>query len=695
MATLRRRAASVPTWAWLAGIVVVSSAIRIDLGRAMAAPWIMSDELIYSELAKSFAAHGHFLVRDVPSHGYGFVYPIVIAPAWRLFSSMPTAYAAAKTINGIVMSLAAIPAYFLARRLLPSGLALVAAALTVSIPSMLYTGMLMTENVFYPIFLVIVLALVAMLEKPTWRRQLLVLALCGVAYLTRAQAVALVPAAAIAPILLAVFERRLRSLRAYWPLYGALAGGALLALLDTVARGRSVTTLLGAYKAATSGSYSFSEVLHYLLWHVSDLDLSLGILPFAALLALWFAPREGAPAVRAFVAATMPVVVILVIEVATFASVNSGRVEERNMFYVAPLALIALVGLATDGIVSRRSRVLLPAAAIAAVLPFFLPFARLIGPPVVSDTFALLPWWWIQDQGIHLHNLRWLAVGISIPAVVLFVYLPRRFALVLVALVAAFFVASSAVVQNGRHGIVVDSVGSLWAGIKVPHRNWIDRKVGTDAQVDYLWSGTASVYSIWENEIFNRSFRRVLNLGAPGEDTLPETSVKRVPGGEVVAGDQVVDAQYVLADGSIDIRGTKIGSDSGVGLQVDLYRVNGPIVILSHVAGVYPGGTWSGRSVTYNRVDCTGGRLDVTLSSDPSLYRNAQTVVARESGVVVGTATIRPSATVHLIVPLRPVDTRCIVNFETGDALVPAQVESGSTDERPLGAHFLTFAYTP
>ena len=67
-----------------------------------------------------------------------------------------------------------------------------------------------------------------------------------------------------------------------------------------------------------------------------------------------------------------------------------------------------------------------------------------------------------------------------------------------------------------------------------------------------------------------------------------------------------------------------------------LYRVNGPIVILSHVTGIDPGGTWSRRYATYTRVDCTGGRLDVTLSSDPSLYHSNQVVTARESGAVVG-----------------------------------------------------------
>ena len=56
---------------------------------------------------------------------------------------------------------------------------------------MLYTGTLMTENAFYPIFLCVALVCVRMLERPTRRNQLGVLALCLLAFLTRQQAVAL------------------------------------------------------------------------------------------------------------------------------------------------------------------------------------------------------------------------------------------------------------------------------------------------------------------------------------------------------------------------------------------------------------------------------------------------------------------------------------------------------------------------
>ncbi len=198
-----RYLARVPAWAWLASIVTVSTLVRYVLGRGTVAPWIMVDELIYSELAKSLADSGRFLIRGEATAAYGIVYPALIAPAWAIFESVPQAYAAAKAINALVMSLAAVPAYFLARRVLSEPLALVAAALTVAVPSMVYTATLMTENAFYPLFLCAALAMVLWLERPTPLRTAIVLGVCLVAYLTRQQAVALLPALLTAPLLVA------------------------------------------------------------------------------------------------------------------------------------------------------------------------------------------------------------------------------------------------------------------------------------------------------------------------------------------------------------------------------------------------------------------------------------------------------------------------------------------------------------
>ena len=82
----------------------------------MVAPFVFVDEAIYTELARSLADTGGYAVRELPVSGYSLLYPALIAPAYLLFDSLVDAYTAAKVTNAIVMSLAAVPAYLLARR---------------------------------------------------------------------------------------------------------------------------------------------------------------------------------------------------------------------------------------------------------------------------------------------------------------------------------------------------------------------------------------------------------------------------------------------------------------------------------------------------------------------------------------------------------------------------------------------------
>jgi hypothetical protein len=692
----RARATRPPAWVWLAAIVVVSSGVRIALSHRIVTPWIMVDELIYSELAKSLASHGEFLVRGVPSNGYGFVYPALIAPAFGLFASVPHAYAVAKGINAVVMSLAAIPAYFLARRLVAPVPALVAAALTVVIPSMLYTGMLMTENVFYPLFLLAALLLMLALERPTPLRQLLLLGVCGIAFATRAQAIALVPAVLVAPLLHGWIERDLRArVRRFATLYAVVGGLALLALAVTAVRGRSPLSLLGAYRAATSSGYSIRDVLHYLLWHAAELDLSVAVIPLAALLALWFAPRSVAPAARAYAAATIPLVVFLVVEVAAFASTESQRIEERNDFYVVPLMLIPLVGLPADRVVPRERRPVLAAALVAAILPVAVPFARFVNPSAVSDTFGLLPWWWLQDQGIHFGPLRLVALAGGVAAAVLFVVLPRRLAPVLWALAAVYFVGASIVVENGRHGIRQASVGSLFAGIRVAHPDWIDRAVGRGSDVGFVWHYAGETRPLWNNEFFNRSVGDVYTVDGPdpADGGLPETPVRERPDGTLVtAAGRPPRVRYAVS--YTDVAGKPLARDTKLGLA--LYRVDGPLVVLTRVKGLYPNDTWSGRRVVYRRLRCDGGHLAVRLGTDEQLFTRTQLVTARVGGKVVARQTIVPGEQPTMRVPLRPDARRvCRVTFTMAQLRVPALVEHGSDDTRGLGAHFFAIDYAP
>src|SRR5688572_6225005 len=112
----------VPSWAWLAAIVAGSTIVRAILARDLVAPFIMVDEIIWSEVARGIADAGEPLLRDQPDPGYSLVYPLLISPAYALWESMPDAYAGVKTVNALLMSLAAVPAFFLARRVVRDGL---------------------------------------------------------------------------------------------------------------------------------------------------------------------------------------------------------------------------------------------------------------------------------------------------------------------------------------------------------------------------------------------------------------------------------------------------------------------------------------------------------------------------------------------------------------------------------------------
>src|SRR5947199_86042 len=54
----------------VAGLVLASSVVWLLIGRHVAAPWIMVDELEYGELGRSFADGDHFLIRGDSAHGY-------------------------------------------------------------------------------------------------------------------------------------------------------------------------------------------------------------------------------------------------------------------------------------------------------------------------------------------------------------------------------------------------------------------------------------------------------------------------------------------------------------------------------------------------------------------------------------------------------------------------------------------------
>ncbi|MBA2641395.1 MAG: glycosyltransferase family 39 protein [Actinobacteria bacterium] len=691
------RARRIPVWIWLAAIVLGSAIFRAVIGRGIVAPFIMVDEVIWAEIARGIADAGEPLVRGDPDPGYGIVYPLLVSPAYALFESLPDAYAALKAVNAVAMSLAAIPAYFLARRVVGEGLSLLGALLAVAIPSLAYTGTVMTENAFYPLFLVLALVIQLMLERPTALRVVLLVALLGLAFATRVQAVAILPAVLLAPLVLEVFERRgLRAtLNRFRVLYGVVVALGILVLAVQLVGGRSLQDLLGAYSPVGDASYDLGEVLRYLVWHVAELALYLLVVPVAATIVLVGRARSLDAPLRAFLAATVALTVCLVPVVAAFASVFSDRIEERNLFYLAPLFVIALLAWIDRG--APRPRVLAPvAAAVSALLVLLIPFDRFLTTSAITDTLMLLPFWSLQDR-IGSGWITPAAFGLTVALGLAFLLVPTRYVVVLPLLVLGLWTVSLKPIWWGKHGFERFSRGSLFQGIRAPERDWIDRALPDDAEAAFLWTGRTDRLTVNQNEFFSRGVGQVYFVEKPTPGGLPETrvTIDRETGAVTLPeGDPVIDP-YVVADSSFEPDGEALARDRGWGIT--LWRVRPPLVSAVRIDGLYPNDTWSGRTVTYVRRRCLPGMLAVELSSDGTLFLEPQRIVARSNGKVVGSIGLQPAAQAVLRVPLAPAGPagRCRVVFAVTPTEVPSRVSPGSGDDRELGAHFNRFVYTP
>ena len=694
MAASARR---VPVWAWLAAIVIASAFARALMGRGIVAPFVMVDEVIWSEIARGLADTGRPLLRGEPDPGYSVVYPLLLSPVYALFDNLVDAYAAVKVLNALVMSLAALPAYALARRVVRPGLALLAALLAVALPSLAYTGTVMTENLFYPLFLLVAFQLVLVLERPAAGRIALLVALVALAFATRVQAVALVPAVLLAPVLLGLLgpDGLRRTLVRFRVLYGTLAGLGLAGGLALLAAGRSPRDLLGAYAPAGEASYDAGEALRYLVWHLAELDLYLLVLPVAATIVLAGRARALAePRLSAFLAATLALTAALVPVVAIFASRFSGRIEERNLFYLAPLFAIALLVWVERG--APRPRALAGvAAAASALLVLALPFDRFLTTSAITDTLMLLPFWSLRDR-IGDGWIEPVALALAACLALAFLAVPRRYAVLLPLLLLGLWGAAHKPVWWGKHGFERFSRGSLFQGIRTAERDWVDRALPAGAEAAFLWTGRTDRLTVNQNEFFNRAVGPVYYVAAPTPGGLPETRVAIDPGTGAVTlpdGSPVTD-RYLLADSSFEPAGTPLARDRGWGIV--LWRISPPLVSALRIDGLYPNDTWSGPEVTYLRRRCAPGTLTVRLSSDPGLFLEPQTVVARVSGRVVARVRLRVQGRTRLRVPVRPEPASgdCRVVFRVAPTAVPAEVTAGANpDPRVLGAHFERFLY--
>ena len=576
----------IPALALLAGLVAVSTLVRAWAGLRVPTPWIAADEMIYAELGRSLWEHGSLDILGREAPFYSLVHPALVGLPLAVFDTAG-GYDVARVLQALVMSLTAVPVFLWGRRLMDERWALVAAALTLTLPALGYSGLLMTETVFLPAMTLAAWASASALERPTVRNQVLVVAAFVLALLIRLQALVLVPAFLLALVLYALLVRSTEPLkRAAYAAGGVLALGLLWL----------VTGGFGAYEPAGQASYSLGGAIKFAWYHAVDTLLLVGLAPACALVLLVLDARSRLTSRhRAYVAVTAAFGLGLVAEVGLFASRYVGRLAERDLVAIAPLLFLGLcLGLA-EGAPRTRVRASITAlVAVACVV--LLPYGRLVHKGAIQDAFMLLPLWELGSYDA--------VVGASaIVIALLVVFAPRALPVVLALLFVAVSVQASRFVEREAA-----SLRSSFFGEDVA---WIDNSA--DGDVAYLYDGEPHWNAVWENVFWNRELRRVYWLDGtrrvPGP--LPQQRVTPEPSG-VIAHDS---PPYVVGSTAFTFFGQpvpEIDQQGTLHRGLVLWRVDPPLRISTVRTGVQGSGDIYGpaRLVAYG---CEGGTFALTL----------------------------------------------------------------------------------
>jgi hypothetical protein len=597
--------------------------------RGHVTPAVFTDELLFSELARSIAAGEGFVVRDQPLFFPAFVPSLMQAPAW-LAGSTPLAYASAKALNTVLMCSAALPAFWLARQLVRPAYALIVAAATVAGGGMLYHGYLTSEAVAYPVFLLAVAVSVRALAAPSISSDVIAVAVLFLAVLTRAQFVVLPLVFVLAVLLVG------RPLRRHLTALAALGGAAVLALIA----GASV---LGFYEGARTLDYPLGETLRWTAWTAALLPFGAGLLvvPGAVLGLAYAVSREHRAAQRAFGVVTALLLTLMPLQAGLIAAGESHKPFERYVFYLVPLVFIAFFAFAERSVSGRRLY-----AGIALGLAGFallVPFASLALDPFSFDSPTLSA---VETRG------RWTSQGdaaalfaaAGVLGAVAAVALQRRPALLGIAcVVLAFSIGVAA--YDGDRRMTRRTLASL-AGSQP---DWLERSGIPRADVLALPGG--SLHSGWVLESWNRNVGRTLHLGDVPHDQLPYTQVAIQTDGAVVtvAGEPVRSRYLVVNDA-----GTQVELDGRLITRprpgLSLYRTDGMLRLSSYAEGFDRDG-WA-RSVASYRVWPAGvSRGSYYLKLSLPRGRRARLVEA-EAGPVQRRVLLRPGASITLRVPV-------------------------------------------
>ena len=650
MGRLYSKLTKLPAWAVVGILVGLSTVLRGYAGVKVHGPWISPDETVYALLGQSLYQHGSLSILGGPTPFYSLVVPVLFGPFLSIHD-LELGYSLLKPFLAFVMSLAAVPVYFWARSLAGRGWAFAAAALTVALPGLAYSGLVMSEVAFYPAVTLAAWAAARAIVAPSRRNAVLLGLAVTLATGTRLQALVLVPVVFAAVALDAFFARSWARVRVTAPmLLGVLVPLGAWLLVQTI-RGEP---LLGAYESTTGASYHAVDAVRFTLYHAGTLVLTTGVLPACALLVLAIGAvtrGEHDPLTRATIATTLALVGGVVVQVGLFASQHVGQIAERDMLCLAPSLLVCFaLWLARP---ERRTRMTAAVAgAIALVAVSTIPLGTFVTDQALPDAITFAPL-------LHLElatSARTLTVVVLVAtalAAVAFIGLPRRLLVALPALLLFAGIAGS--VSSSREVIAQaaktrhELVGPAVVG-KAPR--WVDTSPSFGSAT-FVYDGGHDWPEVWQALFWNRRIHHVATLdGAVLPGPAPQSDLRLRPDGQISVSDpQIVTPSTIQGDGSL-IAYTIQLIPSHFGLR--LWEVGKPPRLVSRASGLQANGDLygSGRA-TLLVYGCTKGTWimslllkeppqDVTLFQDGHLLRHLHFDTGVWAGAVPVTA--RPGA---------------------------------------------------
>ena len=565
----------------LGAIVMASFALRALAAWFRATPAYFPDEYLYAALGRSFAASGQPLIRGHLAAFPALLQPILTAPAWFV-GDVRIAYHLVQTIDAFLMSLAAVPAYWLARQLdLTRGVALAIAAVAVAIPDLLYTGWVTAEPVAYPLALAAFAAGTTALAEPTRRRQLAFVGLASLAVFARVQFVALPLCFVGAMLAVGLRERRLRPALREQALPLALFALPLLALAAGPSR------VLGVYRGIFDFHLSAGGVAHWtaatamVLFYASGWIVVPGALVGVALVLV----RPRSRRELAFAALAALFTAALVVQAGFVASNGPEHVLERYGFYALPLAAIAFALWAARGCPAA-----LPYAAVVAGLVALSARFPLGGYAAATDKvdspFLFAVFRLEQLFGDVGNGSLALAVFAALLAGIALALLRRPRVAAAVGLGVAVAVCSLA--SLGAILLDIENTRGVRADHVAPDASWLDHaRVGNVTLVATVGGERAPAL---EQLFWNRSATRVVLLpGARVVDQFAADRARFSETGQLVAGGRPLRGPFVV-DHSAVLLHFRDAKRLGASPLYDFWRPRGDVRLASAFSGFYDDG---------------------------------------------------------------------------------------------------------